>query len=328
MTKKKTTGPECRPQKLPELIQSPVEFREEPHGYHYGDKKLSGITSLLERQLFADKYDGIPKHILDAAAERGTTIHNLCEFEDETGLAAEHENHAYADAAHRYTFLRTEAGFRPVTTEYTVSDLQHVASRIDAVWSSGTDFILCDIKTTQKYDALYLRWQLSVYAYLFERQNMGASVGGLYAAWLPTNGLSRLLPVERIPDEEVCRLLAADAAGSRYDAPEGLAPARQVEARDAWLPDVPADYLEQYLNAVSLLKEAEKTKKDIEEAFRRSMALHGVKSVDRGDVKITYVAPSESMTFDAKAFAADHPDLYEDYRKATVRKDSVKVTIR
>lgn len=333
--KKKTTAPKCKGKTLIPLMTSPVAFAEETHEYNLNGKNLSGITSLLSRQLFRDKYDGIPQRVLDEAARRGTIVHELCQFEDESGLPAEYENNAFAAAAHRYTQLREQAGFTPVETEYLVSDLEHVASRIDCVWRDNNSYILCDIKTTQKYDELYLRWQLSIYAYLFERQNLGADVSALYAAWLPLHGEdfnpdeAQLIPVARIPDEEVQRLLAADAAGEQYQAPEGLAPTSEVIVRDEWLPEIKPDAMEVYINAVQMLRESEQVKKDIEECLRESMSRHGIKSWDTGAFKVSYIAPSESTTFDAKAFAADHPDLYEQYlTKKTTRKDSVKVTIR
>ena len=58
------------------LAVSSVVFNQEEHSYtNIGGCTLSGVTSLLKRQLFKDKYADIPQHILDKAAERGTKIH-------------------------------------------------------------------------------------------------------------------------------------------------------------------------------------------------------------------------------------------------------------
>lgn len=57
-----------------ELIFDPVK-----HEYFLGGDKLPGVTSILQ---VLGGYEGIPKHILDAAAERGTAVHRVCELHD------------------------------------------------------------------------------------------------------------------------------------------------------------------------------------------------------------------------------------------------------
>ena len=71
------------------LIKSPVVFNSEDHTYFLGDKQLSGITSVIHRHICPSKYDGIPKHILDKAAERGTLIHETCELVDDLHIESE-----------------------------------------------------------------------------------------------------------------------------------------------------------------------------------------------------------------------------------------------
>ena len=43
-----------------ELKESGVLFNEEEHSYLLDGKELSGITGMLQRQLFPDEFDGIP----------------------------------------------------------------------------------------------------------------------------------------------------------------------------------------------------------------------------------------------------------------------------
>ena len=42
-----------------ELVKSGVVFNEENHTYFLGDKQLSGITGMIKRQLFPDKYKSL-----------------------------------------------------------------------------------------------------------------------------------------------------------------------------------------------------------------------------------------------------------------------------
>ena len=62
-----------------ELKQSDVIFNPEDHTYFLNGKQLSGITSLLERQLFPDTYAGISEEILMQAAEYGKSVHESIE---------------------------------------------------------------------------------------------------------------------------------------------------------------------------------------------------------------------------------------------------------
>ena len=42
------------------LKESGVLFNEEEHSYWLGGRELSGITGMLQRQLFPTEFDGIP----------------------------------------------------------------------------------------------------------------------------------------------------------------------------------------------------------------------------------------------------------------------------
>ena len=59
-----------------ELVKSAVVFNEENHTYLLGDKLLQGITGMISRQLFPNKYKDIPEFILKRAAEKGSFMHN------------------------------------------------------------------------------------------------------------------------------------------------------------------------------------------------------------------------------------------------------------
>ena len=84
-----------------ELVKSSVVFNEENHTYFLGDKQLSGITGMIKRQLFPDKYKEVPQYVLERAAERGTRVHHECQFADITGFKPESQE------AMNYIFIRT-----------------------------------------------------------------------------------------------------------------------------------------------------------------------------------------------------------------------------
>lgn len=55
-----------------------LTFDAPTHTYRLGDRVLPGVTSILDRGIAS--YAGVPRHILDAAADRGTYVHRACEL--------------------------------------------------------------------------------------------------------------------------------------------------------------------------------------------------------------------------------------------------------
>ena len=196
-----------------ELKDSGVIFNEQDHTYLLGDKYLSGITAMLQRQFFPSEFEGIPKHIVDAAAEYGTGVHASCEDFDHSWI-----NDGTVEVQD-YIKICKDYNLTHECSEYTVTDGKEWASRIDKVYRVSDDtFDLGDIKTYGQMTAEKLekaRWQLSIYAYLFERQNPEIKVPHLYAIHI-RNGQAKLIEVQRVADEEVAEVLRCEVAGERY----------------------------------------------------------------------------------------------------------------
>lgn len=150
---------------------------------------------------FPGKLDNIPDNILRSATERGKAVHDEVERIDKEGIEPE--------TVYGENYLNLKAG----------SGLIHIASPTDKVYlgSSDKSVVLGDIKTTYKLDLLYLSWQLSIYAYLFERQNPNLKVEGLIAIWLRGDkDKDGIFSVERIPDSEIELFLNCCKNGVRY----------------------------------------------------------------------------------------------------------------
>ena len=299
-----------------ELVKSGVVFNEESHTYFLGDRQLSGITGMIKRQLFPDKYREIPQRILERAAERGTRVHHECQFVDTTGFEPESQE------AMNYLLLRTGAGYRALANEYTVSDGENFASNIDCVWEKNERIALVDIKTTYAPDEEYLAWQLSIYAYFFELQNPHLKVDSLFGAWL-YNEKSELIPLERKSDGKVKRLLQCEIEGRRY-----LDTETAVEYKKDEVQLLPKDVMNKYLEAVA---EAEKIQRFIDgfkDTLKRAMIEHEVKSWDTGCLKATITPAATKKTFDVKKFQSDCPELYRQYVKETGTPASIRITLR
>lgn len=296
-----------------ELVKSSVVFNEEGHTYFLGDKELKGITGMISRQLFPDKYKDIPDFVLKKAAEKGSRIHAQCQFVDSTGLSPE------SVEAENYLKERTNAGYNVVANEYTVSDNEYFASNIDCVWSKDERISIADIKTTYNLDKEYLSWQLSIYAYLFEKQNPVIKVDKLFGVWL-RGDKSELIPIVRKSDVEVLRLMECEINGEQF-LTTTLVPSDEKMLIPMQLVSTIIEIEEQ----ASYISECQKGYK---EKLKTAMRENGVKSWDAGRMKVSYTPPSQSKSFDTKKFQEDYPELYAKYLKTTNKADSIRITIR
>lgn len=274
-----------------ELKDSGVIFNQENHTYHLGDKQLYGITPLLSEKLFTNKYTNVNEEVLKRAADYGTFVHQQCELIDSLGIDAETEE------AINYISLRDENGLVHEASEYIVTDKKHYASAIDKVYRESDDsFILADVKTTYEPDKEYLRWQLSIYAYLFEKQNKGAKVTKLYCIWL-RHEKYELIPIERISDANVKQLLDSGVSGEEYvTLPEQY---RQIEK----------DISEVILQC----KYWESQKKDVQKKIFDAMSECGMHKWTGSSISCSLRDGVIKKKFDEKRFKEEHPDLYEQY---------------
>ena len=65
----------------------------------------------------------------------------------------------------------------------------------------------------------------------------------------------------------------------------------------------------------------------LREGLYALMEEHNVKSWTGSKIKLTRVLPTESETFDSKAFKEAEPELYKKYVKKSKRAGSLKVTL-
>ena len=294
------------------LRYSKIKFDPVGHTYTAPDgRALQGITGMLQRQLFPDEYADVPKAILDNAADRGSNIHAQVEFCDDFGTTND------TPEVVNYQRLIKERGLAPIENEYLVSDNEHFASSIDKVYKvSETEYILGDIKTCRNLNEDKVRWQLSIYATLFERQNPGCKVVGLLAIWL-RGDKAKITEVQRIPDSVIDALLAAEVEGRQF-----INPLPSVNT----LPDRYKAMEMQILDLLAKKKEIEEQVKTFSERMKTEMEKAGVKKWETDNMRLTYIDPTTKETFDSKRFKEEHPESYKEYTKTTKVKPSIRIT--
>ncbi len=296
---------------MTELRDIPVLFDQERHTYRNTEtgRMLKGITSTLLHRVFPDKYRDIPAHVLAKAAERGSMVHEEIELAETIGITpntAEGRNYLKLKAAHGLRFLRAE---------HTVSDMEHYATNIDAIYDAEDGTVdIADYKITSRFDKESVSWQLSICARFLEMNNPGLRVRNLYGIWL-RGDTAELIPVGRHTDAEVDALIRADIEDRAFD----------------WSPAFP-DYITQNEESLRRLgrqiRELTGEYDRIKAEVLAKMVEQGDKSFDTGGVLVTVVAPRTVETFDGKRFREDHADLYGQYTRKTETKETLKITLR
>jgi len=293
------------------LIKSGVAFNQEAHTYHLGDKELKGVTGMLSAMLFKDKYNGVSEEVLKKAAAYGSGVHVAIELYHTLGIEDG------SDELAKYKKLVGGVTFE--ASEYLVSDNENIASSIDLVFTDKEGhIILADIKTTYGgLDTNYLSWQLSVYAYLFERQNPGLHVDSLIGIWL-RNGEGYTSFIDRRPDSDIKQLIFEYA----NSLPCTLQKGKSVPAEVTTLADAIAD-METKIKSMTAQRD------ELKEKILGLMRENNCDKVELdGRVLITRVAATTREALDGKALKADLPDVYAKYLKTSEVKESLKITVR
>ena len=303
------------------LKDSGVLFDEEQHTYLLGDKYLSGITGTLQRQFFPNEFEGIPKDVIDAAAQYGTDVHHSCEDFDFSWI------NDGTQEVQDYIQICKENNLTHECSEYTVTDGSDWASRIDKVYRVSDDtFDIGDIKTYGVMTADKLakaKWQLSIYAYLFELQNKKAKVNRLFIIHLRNkqkkdgtfDHISEIIFINRIPSEICMDLLATDLRGEQFANPY----------------DIPEEISSQETE----IRELMETKSAVEERLATIKAdiLSKMESLDvrtwaTQTMRLTRKLPSTRASFNTALFKQEHPDLdYAPYERVSQVASSLTITI-
>lgn len=292
------------------LNKSQVVFSELDHTYTLDGKSLSGVTSILNRQLFADKYSGISDEVLNKAAEYGKGIHESIELYDSLGIGEDE------DAVKAYIKLCQKEGLTRLDNEYLISDNDYVASSIDVVFD---DCSLADIKTTSHLDEEYVSWQLSIYAYLFEKQNPDLQANRLLAIWIPKAryGKPKVVEVSRKPVSEVIRLIEADKAGQQYV--PSVASSTEITIAN--------DVVQEVIRIERELKELKDKQTELREGLLKQMQDHNIKSFKTDGLSLTRKLATTKTSLDSKMLQEKYPEIYNECLKTSEVKESLLIKI-
>lgn len=285
-------------------------FQEDEHRYFLNGKELSGVTSVITKQLFPHSMDGIPKHILNASAEYGSKVHKILENWDKL-WQKDDESVELQD----YRSICREYGLVHEASEYLVTDFQNFASACDKVYRVSDDTVsIGDIKTvygdlTKKANMEKLercRVQLSLYRYMFLLVNPKMKVKDLFVLHIRCkerkNGtidrIAKLIYVEPLPISTCKALLEAEVKGEQFVMPEAE-PQKELAVDE------------------SLIRHLLQTKAEVEEQLSNIKAkllsdmeaLGETTYITPTGIKIVRKLESVRRAFDMKAFTSSNPDF-------------------
>ena len=277
------------------LAKSQVSFDSERHLYTLGALELSGVTGVIRSVILHDA--STPP---ESAFAHGRKVHDEIQSRF-YGLCGDEPSEEYK----ALEAWREENGVTFSESEFIVSDGRHWASAIDLIGDDGTIY---DVKTNRTgVETLYVRWQLSIYRYLLFVQ-CGFVAPRLVCLHLTAGGCEAI-EMEPVPDEQVERFLRCAESGEPYE--QGVAELARAVAE--------------------LTAEANRAKDALEAAkalLMTALKEQNAKGYKDDSVTITYVPESVTVTLDAKRLQEDEPDLYQRFRKESVRKESLTVKIK
>jgi len=289
-----------------------LKFDEEKHEYTLDGKKLISVTQLMQKHGLAPSYAGVSTEVLNAKAERGTLIHK--EIEDfnkngEIGFTPEMSNFKEYIENNKVKVMASELRLH--------NDI--VAGTCDLILNYGDGcYTIADIKTTYQLHEEAVSWQLSIYAYLTGNPTIKRG----QAFHFGKTGSLGVVNIPLKPMEEIEKLMECERNGVLYSAP-----IEEIVIDDNKVVEIAE--LEKLIKTLDGQVKAAKQKQDeLKGALLQEMESRGLKSFEKGNLKITYVAPSTRSTLDSKAIKEKYPAIYEAHLKETEIKASLKITLK
>ena len=313
---------------MKKLNESPIIFDSGAHTYTLNGARLSGVTAIV-KWMFPETYKDIPQSVLEKAAAHGTQVHAKCEMYDSLGIGDD------IPEVQDYIRLKEEQGLVTLASEYLVDDGAHISSSIDKVFDADENgrYPLGDLKTTSKVHVDNVTLQLSIYAYLFERNNQGKEAGRLMCIWLPKKqyGDAAIIDLRRVPSEACEEIIAG------YLAKEDPAPYREkwfgaggrseVALVEEELPASLRNVEEEIVKIETAAKELEAKKDELKKGLYDLMVKHNVKKWQSERLQLVRKLDGARETLDGAKVKKNYPEIYQECKKVSKVKGSLTIKL-
>ncbi len=187
-----------------------LKFIEETHTYVKNGKTLKSVTQILQ-ELFPEKYENVPKDILESKAKYGTELHKYIEMIEKKKpkdpiayIKRKYKPSIYQiESLKQYLKIKNDYDIKITDSEKKVSYKNFYAGTLDLKGYVGKKSAIIDVKTTYEYDEAWVTWQNSLY------ELASGKVNALYCLWLPKAQSGKLYKLERV-DKKLLKILIGE----------------------------------------------------------------------------------------------------------------------
>ena len=299
---------------------SEMIFDKETHTYTRNGVIYTSVTQLLSKHGLSANYKDIDPTILKQAAKFGNDIHEQLEH-----LIKGTSKDVSQTAIDGFKLL---GNITLMASEMMVwSELDTLSGTIDIMAYIDNKLTILDIKTTYAFHELSVRWQLSLYAYLYFKQ-YGTRIDLMKCLWYDKKNKKWFLKyLEPISDDKIQRLLECERQGVIYTEET------EHELIDTYYSQQLATTVSKIKQYKEWIKELEKEQALIEDVLKNGMKEYGIKSFDNEYFKITYTPETVRKTVDYEAILNDKgveitPQDIEKHTKKTSVKDRLTITLK
>ena len=304
-----------------------IVFNRKQHQYIVdGEIASLSVTQLLRKHGLAPNYNGVSEGTLKAKAEMGTYIHAELEniiknpkYEIETpeGIAFKKYLDKFVDSACAEQMLAFNYNG------------MIVAGTADVVgfYKDDKGCFVADHKTTANINKEYVSWQTSILDYMLrhatiinDRKFDWKGADEFLCFHYTKDGELEVIKLDKIDDKEIEALFEAEYNGKIYQR-KGLVLDPEIEMGIEMVTDT-LDKLNKQV------KQAEEQQKKYKEIILNAMEQQGIKSVQCGNLKITYVEAMDKIGVDGAKLKANYPQVYTQCTKLSHQSAYVKITIK
>ena len=306
-----------------------IVFNRKQHQYIVdGEIASLSVTQLLRKHGLAPNYSNVKEEVLNAKADLGTYIH--AELESIIKNKDYQIETAEGEAFKKYVdkFINTNKVFAEQMVAYNYQGMI-IAGTADVVGfykDSKKGCFVADHKTTANINKEYVSWQTSILDYMFRKANI---INDCVWDWkgadeflcfhYTKDGELEVIKLDKIDDSEIEALFEAEYNGKIYQRKQ-LVLDPEVE--------MGIEMVTSTLNDLNKrVKQAEEQQKKYKEIILKAMEEQGIKSVECGNLKITYVYAQDKMIVDGDKLKTEYPQVYPKVLKPSHTKAYVKITI-
>lgn len=308
-----------------------VELVEEGHTYIVnGDIASISITELLKKHELAPSYKSVPKKKMEQASQEGKDVHkdlenvlNIAGFEPTTEQGKNFKAWCKEN-------IDCAVGEQKLAYNYKGIIIAGTAD-VMGFLKDGNAFI-GDHKNTATFHREYVSWQVSIGDY-FARKLEGEKINGKKMFWKGAKnfycfqydkgtGELDVIELEKIPDEEIERLLECEFNGEKYERRElVIDPELQIKFLKA----------EKALADIEIAhKQAEATAKELRQMICDLCEKQKIYSWESpsGLVKVTYYPDRDDIIVDTPKLKKEYPQVWANCQKIRHTRSFVKVKVK